>query len=1542
MAESQGNPGSMTNTFSKGMLKDYNDTFVGEGMWTHARNAVNNSHVGDMGVLGNEPANLHLIDLPYTLIGAIPINDGRWALFTTDDNNCEIGVFDANLATYKMVVNAKCLNFRKTNLIIGAARRSFDCGHKLYWDDGRNPSRVMAIDSPPYITTKTKQGDCFIDQSTGQLDCEQLRLAPILTIPCVNISKGVASGTLRNGSYQVAIAYAVNGIRVTDYLVVSEVQPLFDHDGSGGSLDVTVTNTDTDFTEMEVVLISVVNQSTVAKRLGIYSTNQNKIFVDSVEPDLITIPLEQIPLITPAVEKSDGMFRLNNYLVRTGIYNRFDFNYQPLANNIKAKWVAVEYPANYYAKGGNNTGYMRDEQYAFFIRWVYNTGDKSSSYHIPGRDYFPQEKAPIASTDSIELEDGFAPQMWQVKNTATITAYPNGQVLPDGGTVIAEGEMGYWESTEIYPDNKPQVWGNLCGKPIRHHKFPDNAISDKVYHHSQGGDKIRIMGVKFENIQAPLDNQGNPIPSIVGYEILRGSREGNKTVVAKGIINNMREFDIPGTTTTKGLYQNYPYNDLRSDYYLTSNRNFIEKGARNNRKADPLTGYRKDMFSFHSPDTTFSKPFLSTSEVKLYSEVRGTATGNFEYVYKHPRFKQIGDELSIISKLIGILTTVDIITGASKGIRFGGTEEQPLEFLIGGAPPSFPTPPSPGGSDALGISGAAQAGISWTAYAIQLATWTANVVALVAASKLIADQYAEKIVSIVASLIPERQYAAQYNSHGYYNSYSINANSDNTRRKLVDAFYVGNSVQGYGTYRINNIDRSGYVMIQTTKEIQNPGNTDNSRFLKSDKNVDLLFNVDSNISAYYTALKINFPSQYGQLDSIKQIPIYNCLFQTGTDTSVRYSTGIMFGGDVYIGRYTEKNPFMFFTDWLFDQPDNIDYNYRNFVSVAYPRYWLDNVRIRKVVADGPSAFRHLDERRDIGTFVDKGFFYISCNGVRDFWVESEVNLAYRDWEDVPVKRHYDVDRYTDLQMMFRSDNIKSSNFYKYDYSLSVARLYNNMVSWGSLQSRDYDPFISETCYGYSPNRIMYSLPQNTEQKQDNWVRFLPANYIDMSSRVTALKAVGDTGALIMLENEAPITIQGVDTLQTEGGVKITVGDGGLFNQPLRNIMNTDDEYQYGSCQSKFAIAAIPGGIYWVSQEQGKIFRYGGQMDEISRNGNKWWFAKHLPSYLLKAFPDYNLADNPLAGIGCNMSYDNTNEILYITKRDFKPISKDLKWNSIDGFYTEGEEFLVTGADGKVTKRRAKNKILLGNPLYFEDASWTISFDPKANGGAGAFLSFHDWHPNFMLPGRSHFITVKDKGVWRHNVRTDLFCNFYGKDYPFEVEYVSSTGQTVTTVRNVEYLLECYKYFNDGHDRFHLLDENFDNAIVHNSEQISGNLQLMVKPKNNPVGLLSYPKVQPNGIDILFAKEENKYRFNQFYDITKDRGEFTDNTEPMFNLSSNGYVRKVNPKYVDYTKGMMQRKKFRHYSNRVFLRKNVSGSSKFLFKLINTKIQPSYR
>jgi hypothetical protein len=204
------------------------------------------------------------------------------------------------------------------------------------------------------------------------------------------------------------------------------------------------------------------------------------------------------------------------------------------------------------------------------------------------------------------------------------------------------------------------------------------------------------------------------------------------------------------------------------------------------------------------------------------------------------------------------------------------------------------------------------------------------------------------------------------------------------------------------------------------------------------------------------------------------------------------------------------------------------------------------------------------------------------------------------------------------------------------------------------------------------------------------------------------------------------------------------------------------------------------------------------------------------------------------------------------------------------------------------------------------------------------------------------MSVSDKGIWKHNMRCDLFCNFYGQDYPFEVEFVSSTGQMVNSVRNIEYMMEAYRFYNNCADKFHILDQNFDQAMVYNSEQVSGLLELVAKDKSNPLNLLTYPQVGTQSIKINFSKEEQKYRFNQFWDITKDRGEFSASSAPMFNTSPNGYEFQINPGYVNYQKPVLERKKFRHNVNRVWLRKFKSADVKLLLKLSNQKLLQSPR
>ena len=73
-----------TNTFIKGMVKDTDASYFGKDNWFHARNAINNSVDGDVGVIGNEPANLRCAKIPYAVIGGIHHYGDTWTIFSTN------------------------------------------------------------------------------------------------------------------------------------------------------------------------------------------------------------------------------------------------------------------------------------------------------------------------------------------------------------------------------------------------------------------------------------------------------------------------------------------------------------------------------------------------------------------------------------------------------------------------------------------------------------------------------------------------------------------------------------------------------------------------------------------------------------------------------------------------------------------------------------------------------------------------------------------------------------------------------------------------------------------------------------------------------------------------------------------------------------------------------------------------------------------------------------------------------------------------------------------------------------------------------------------------------------------------------------------------------------------------------------------------------------------------------------------------------------------------------------------------------------------
>ena len=1792
------------NTFVKGLNKDSDPTYVQEGMWTHARNAVNNTVEGNLGTLSNEISNFLCSitgeTMPTTvvakyIIGAIHLYSDKWIVYTAGHNSqgqptmSEIGLFEEDRCIYRPIVQDACLGFDKRHLISGASREKEDCTWQVYWADGLNPDRYLNVGDPKtwpsydaqwngagplvnYYTSTTGYNelwpgvewneDCTqitdcTDNSIfckecvkiNSLNCSKIRLARLMETPCLKMSLGNSGGEIRNGSYFALIAYAIKGQKVSDYFSPSNVQPVWSPNAVGGALVIEVEADSENFEEFILVIVANVSNSAYAKKIGVYSTKTTRIELDQINPSLDSIPLSILPIQTPVFEKSDQIAEVNDYLLRVGPTTRFDFNYQPLANQIKSYWASVEYPADYYINGGSKPSYLRDEVYAFFIRFVYDTGDKSSSYHIPGRApqaytvngiTYTSEADPITDKNNLQTDD----KVFEVYNTAN--QLYNANTLPvfinpttdDGGKVIAAGEMGYWQSTEIYPTTEPEVWNaschcwtgstaqvstqyDLCGTPIRHHKFPDNLLTDQTLHFKRNPNslndpnqlRIRLMGVYFDNIVYPKDNDGNDIPGIVGYEILRSSREGNKTIIAKGLINNFRTYEIRGNNVgnRKGLYANYPFNTIKPFYNSTNpldhNYSYNDPYIKIPNPDDPdkviNQGMPKDIITFHSPDLMFRTPFLSASELKLYGYMRGISRQQFLEPGKHPKFKLLSDASLIpafftglaeaVLSLVGTRTyntpKVDNINPAlylpGAGATTISAAAQTYETAITGyynnggyiadavvgLIPSFPPIPSPGqtiqNTYEVALNASAAAGVisPWnTTYNVSVPKWgyldpISQALYGVSMFSYYFTEGFDTALRIIKASIPFTQYALQMISYGQYTdmrklTYQDASDNGLFRFSVDDQFYIKNNVQEVPyyqgqpfSYSINNLQRQSTAVLRTEAGPEYNGNKlTGPDFIKEagnfvDQSLTTIGHIQQDgvpnpntltilsasglsvpnfetpdtpfsmpIASHYAAIKDRISNQYGQLDSIKQIIATACEQKFDYATlpvttyickGVNYSqrriktTPIIFGGDTYINRYTEKNNMFFFYDWLYNSPDGTEFNYLLYQNINQPRFWansssFDSSDATPDISNGfpttpgtgwkPTKFYNLDYYNDPaigqpnyydytndttvggypGVFRAKdAYFYLASSSVIDFFVESDVIIDFRQAGDYEWEKFYDPYRYTNLPKMFEMDpaSITEDSLYRYDYSLSISKMFSQYLSSGNLQSRYYNPKVSKLCYTYYPDRIYYSLPVQFESFKDSWFVYLVNNYKEFQSQISGVKSINKNGLFITFKNSDPIMYQGVDTLQTDLGTKVTIGDGGLFTQPQQSAVNADKPYEYGSSQNRLSIISTPAGIYYISQNQGKVFQYGGSLKEISQQGMKWWFNYFMPYKLTEDFPEYPYQDNAVAGIGCQSLYDNDNSILYFTKKDYKLKPEYIgitTYVPIDG-KRKKDYFVVDTLPGAT--------FLLGDPLIFDDASWTISYDPKND----YFISFHDWHPGFTMASKTTFLTIKDNGIWKHNSLCDTFCKFYGTNYPFEIELPVITGQTVTTMKSVEYMLESYRRSKlNCVDQFHVLDHNFDRAVIYNTEQISGYLNLNIYPKNNIPLAQQYPKLNQSNLqsfDILFSKEENKYRFNQFWDITKDRGEFPIGStypptgavipgttviqgnyaeQPLWITSVNGYVKDINSLAVDYNKPELQRKKFRHYLNYIHLYKEISGDVDMIVKIVNTKSQISLR
>lgn len=1026
---------------NENILNDINSFYMESSKSTllMARNAVSLSPVGDMISLSNEMSNHCVAKAPYTIIGCVYIHNGEWAIFSTDDDNCEIGIFSENSLTYQRFVNSKDLNFKKSHLIKGIGRVRMYCHRTVYWDDDLNPSRYLDFDDIKWKGVYVNHDGCkeFVfdndnnfehqDKSNNNLndgiyrilDVKKCRLQ-LTTEKGLDIKAKVSddNGEIENGTYAFIGAYSLGGESniITNFFNISNSVVVFNHNNLGGSIQLHVDADDENFEEYTVYVLKFVNQNLDVRLVGSYSTSVKDITLTQFKQDAAKRALASLLTQYDIPEKSAGIYKVGDYLVRIKPTMHQDFNYQPIANRIRTYWVAVEYEKNYYRNHGTNIGYMRDENYAFFIRWVYDTGDKSNLYHIPCNYY----KTPVLNSETIK------------KNTD----YGEGKI-------VDFGEMQQFVSTERYNDKKPEVWGDLCGKQILHHHMPDNTTCP----HYQD-DKIRVLGVYFDNIQPPkklvkrelADGSEKweevEIDNIIGYEIYRGSRKGNKSIIAKGMINNMRRYVqqvADDEATDKEIYyQNYPYNPQQdedafiSPYKYKMNTKWRKKGEQIERNVrdidkeiDGYYGLSKEIFTFHSPDlkaveAQASNAYLSAKQMSVYGKLKGVMKDTSFFVPEGaPKFKLISMTGMLMSLIIGLGYALFKINGKKKtkltsaNVDYGGT------LMMGGVVVGSQgmTGPSAAGSAVQSMTVLAQeafrkafdvvadntkivasaAGFDSSKTAQDMEHASSTVAGVSSGTQDTLETETENspltilplpvrlayniplfmtfwnngmndILEILYSIAKYRHHIAQQVSHGDYNKWEKITRKD---YNILNQTWLGNKgvysmpANKDGSNRflfMNNLDRPSAIAIHT-KETVNLPIKDDSQILWS----EYKFGDEKPIESLYVSLKQDLPSQYGQLDNIMPQLASDKLMTLGTNN-------IVFGGDTFITKYTEKNTMFFFrTDKLFiDMPDGTPINFWDDRMIDNPKFWLNS---EKYDLDNVNeAFTSIFKRYSYNTF----------------------------------------------------------------------------------------------------------------------------------------------------------------------------------------------------------------------------------------------------------------------------------------------------------------------------------------------------------------------------------------------------------------------------------------------------------------------------------------------------------------------------------------------------------------------------------------------
>lgn len=163
-----------------------------------------------------------------------------------------------------------------------------------------------------------------------------------------------------------------------------------------------------------------------------------------------------------------------------------------------------------------------------------------------------------------------------------------------------------------------------------------------------------------------------------------------------------------------------------------------------------------------------------------------------------------------------------------------------------------------------------------------------------------------------------------------------------------------------------------------------------------------------------------------------------------------------------------------------------------------------------------------------------------------------------------------------------------------------------------------------------------------------------------------------------------------------------------------------------------------------------------------------------------------------------------------------------------------------------------------------DKSWTLSFDLDSK----KWISWHSYLPNMYIYTADKFYSwaYGNSGIWRHN-KIDNYQTFYGKLYPFIVDYISMSNPLITKIFDAIAVICNAEKYDAGTEEFIDIDDVFFNKIVaYNSRQCTGELDIKVKNKDLDEYYLINQVGNTDSNEIIANKKEKTWYLNNLRDV----------------------------------------------------------------------------